>query len=369
MPARRMNCGVGSSGSPTQKARMSLRPMPSLYSSRILDAVSARTAARAAMGVSGFIRPHILDCRAMRSGEPWSKAQLSLAAALATMFVWGVNFAFVKHVLDGIGVEALMFVRFAVLPLLGFALLLVIFRRRIRHTWPRRRDLSRFVVAGLIGHAAHIGVVMYGMSLSTPFSSSLVLTSGPLFTLIILAILKVERRRGRPGAASRRAPIRAVHGARPAAHQALRTAHRPLLHAPLLGAADPPRHPAWLPRHTGKRVHRVGVHWARLGAGGVVVLRLARVELGQRGARRGARCPVRLPYAPDRGPGRLAHAGRSLHLAQDRGRGGDHGRRGLCAVRRRRAGAGSRATRRGMTFNARRNSACRQDTVTSTRRT
>ena len=132
----------------------------------------------------------------MRSREPWSKARLSLAAALATMFVWGVNFAFVKHVLDRIGVEALMFVRFAVLPLLGFALLLVIFRRRIAHTWPRRRDLPRFIVAGLIGHAAHIGVVMYGMSLSTPFSSSLVSTSGPLFTLIILAMLKVERLRG-----------------------------------------------------------------------------------------------------------------------------------------------------------------------------
>jgi hypothetical protein len=42
----------------------------------------------------------------MRSREPWSKARLSLAAALATMFVWGVNFAFVKHVLDGIGVES-----------------------------------------------------------------------------------------------------------------------------------------------------------------------------------------------------------------------------------------------------------------------
>jgi drug/metabolite transporter (DMT)-like permease len=113
------------------------------------------------------------------------------------MFVWGVNFAFVKHVLEHIGVGALMFVRFAVLPLLGFALLLLIFRNRIKQTWPRRRDLPRFVLAGLIGHAAHIGVVMYGMNLSTPFSSSLVLTSGPLFTLVILAILKVERLRAR----------------------------------------------------------------------------------------------------------------------------------------------------------------------------
>jgi drug/metabolite transporter (DMT)-like permease len=133
----------------------------------------------------------------MRSGQPWSKARLSLAAALATMFVWGVNFAFVKHVLEHIGVGAMMFVRFSVLPLLGFALLVVVFRNRIGKTWPRRGDLPRFVLAGLVGHAAHIGVVMYGMDLSTPFSSSLVLTSGPVFTLVILAMLKVERLRAR----------------------------------------------------------------------------------------------------------------------------------------------------------------------------
>jgi drug/metabolite transporter (DMT)-like permease len=38
---------------------------------------------------------------------------------------------------------------------------------------------------------------MNGMNLSTPFSSSLVLTSGPLFTLGILAALGAERLRGR----------------------------------------------------------------------------------------------------------------------------------------------------------------------------
>ena len=111
------------------------------------------------------------------------------------MVVWGVNFAFIKHVLDGLGVETFMFIRFVVLPLLGFSLLVAIFRSRLAHTWPRREDLARFVACGLIGHALHIGVVMYGMDLSTPFSSSLVLTSGPLFTLIILAVLGVERLR------------------------------------------------------------------------------------------------------------------------------------------------------------------------------
>lgn len=122
---------------------------------------------------------------------------LSLAAALATMLVWGVNFAFTKHVLDHVGVGAFVFIRFAVLPLLAAALLVVIFRSKVAATWPRREDLPRFVLCGLVGHALHIGVVMNGMNLSTPFSSSLVLTSGPLFTLGILAALGAERLRVR----------------------------------------------------------------------------------------------------------------------------------------------------------------------------
>ena len=133
----------------------------------------------------------------MAPEQALTKSRLSLAAALATMVAWGVNFAFIKHVLESIGVEAVMFLRFTVLPALGFALLLILFRNRIRQTWPRRQDLPRFIACGLIGHALHIGVVMYGMDLSTPFSSSLVLTSGPLFTLVILALLGVERLRAR----------------------------------------------------------------------------------------------------------------------------------------------------------------------------
>jgi drug/metabolite transporter (DMT)-like permease len=129
--------------------------------------------------------------------QPEHKHRLSLAAALVTMFVWGMNFAFVKHVLEHLGVEAFMFMRFAALPVLGFVLLLAVFRSRIAHTWPRREDLPRFVACALIGHTLHIAAVMHGMDLSTPFSSSLVLTSGPLFTLAILALLGVERLRAR----------------------------------------------------------------------------------------------------------------------------------------------------------------------------
>ena len=111
------------------------------------------------------------------------------------MIAWGMNFAFVKYVLDHLGVGAFMFLRFLVLPLLGLLLLVLVFRNRVRHSWPRRADLPRFVLCALVGHVIHISAVTYGMNLSTAFSSSLVLTCQPLFTLGILAWLGLERLR------------------------------------------------------------------------------------------------------------------------------------------------------------------------------
>src|SRR5687767_6580593 len=122
-------------------------------------------------------------------------ARWSLIAAVSTMLAWGMNFDFVKYVLEHLGVGAFMFLRFLVLPALGLALLIAVFRHRIAHTWPRRADLPRFVLCALAGHVLHIAAVMYGMNLSTAFSSSLVLTCQPLFTLAILAWLGAERLR------------------------------------------------------------------------------------------------------------------------------------------------------------------------------
>lgn len=119
--------------------------------------------------------------------------RLSLAAAIATMAVWGANFAVTKYVLDALGVGPFLFIRFLTMPLLGFALLAFVYRGRLAQALPRRADLPRFAAAGLIGHTLHVGIVTWGIDMSTAFSSSLVLTSGPLFTLLILALLGAER--------------------------------------------------------------------------------------------------------------------------------------------------------------------------------
>jgi drug/metabolite transporter (DMT)-like permease len=79
------------------------------------------------------------------------------------------------------------------MPLFGFALLVALTRRHFRKSWPRRGDLPRFIAAGLVGHTVHVSLVMWGIDLSTAFSSSLVLTSSPLWTLLILALLGAEK--------------------------------------------------------------------------------------------------------------------------------------------------------------------------------
>lgn len=124
-----------------------------------------------------------------------SHARWSLIAAVVTMVIWGANFAFVKYVLDALGVGAFLFIRFISMPVLAFLLLFFVFRRNIAKTWPKREDLPRFAACGLIGHACHVGLVFWGIDLSTAFSSALVLTSGPLFTLLILVLLGAERLR------------------------------------------------------------------------------------------------------------------------------------------------------------------------------
>ncbi|MBM3367799.1 MAG: DMT family transporter [Betaproteobacteria bacterium] len=125
--------------------------------------------------------------------DPARAARLSLLAAIGIMVVWGCNFAVTKYILDSVGVSLFLFVRFTVMLVLGAALLAWVFRRHPRRMLPRRKDLPRFAAAGIIGHFLHVGVVTWGVNLSTAFSSSLVLTSTPLFTLLILAAMGVER--------------------------------------------------------------------------------------------------------------------------------------------------------------------------------
>jgi drug/metabolite transporter (DMT)-like permease len=49
--------------------------------------------------------------------------------------------------------------------------------------------LLRLAGLGLIGHLLHIGIVTYGVYWSTAFSSSLILSCGPVYTLLLLRLI------------------------------------------------------------------------------------------------------------------------------------------------------------------------------------
>jgi drug/metabolite transporter (DMT)-like permease len=138
-----------------------------------------------------------MDPQTECSEKELNHSRWALIAALFTMFLWGVNFPFAKYILDSIGVGPFLFIRFLAMPALMAALLFLVFRRQIAKSWPKREDWPRFIACGLIGHTVHIGVVFWGISLSTAFSSAVVLTSQPIFMLLILLYLGVEKLRPR----------------------------------------------------------------------------------------------------------------------------------------------------------------------------
>jgi drug/metabolite transporter (DMT)-like permease len=89
-----------------------------------------------------------------------------------------------KAVFTALSPGGFLFARYLIMPLAAASLLC------LRHglKWPRvaRADLFALLRLGLIGHLLHVGLVTYGIDLSTAFSSSLILACGPIYTLLIL---------------------------------------------------------------------------------------------------------------------------------------------------------------------------------------
>ncbi len=122
------------------------------------------------------------------------RESLALAAAMAIIVVWGINFSVQKFVFDAVTPGGFLFVRYLIMPACALALL------AYRHGWPfprvARADFWALARMGLIGHFVHVGMVTYGIYWSTAFSSSLILACGPIFTLLILRFKGIERLHG-----------------------------------------------------------------------------------------------------------------------------------------------------------------------------
>ncbi len=109
---------------------------------------------------------------------------MALAAAVALIAVWGANFSIQKHLLNLLSPSGFLWLRYLIMPLCA----LVMMRWTYGRFFPPlpRKDIIALAGLGFIGHSVHVGLVTFGIHWSTPFSSSVILACGPLFTLFIL---------------------------------------------------------------------------------------------------------------------------------------------------------------------------------------
>ncbi len=142
-------------------------------------------------------RPMAITNTSTRTGADFpppassSSQQLALAAGLAVVAVWGANFAVQKALFVVLPPGAMLFARYLVMPLCAALLLL----HGNGWRWLRlpREDALKLAGLGVLGHTVHVSMVTFGIHWSTAFSSALILSCGPVFTLLILHWAGIER--------------------------------------------------------------------------------------------------------------------------------------------------------------------------------
>jgi drug/metabolite transporter (DMT)-like permease len=125
--------------------------------------------------------------------SPTGLAALAPEGALAlVVLLWASTYVVSKGAFAEVRPLAFVFVRFGLMVALAFGVMAFRGRHARQGSWlwtPRRRDLPRFVWAGLLGYTGYqLGFVL-GLERTSPFSSSLLIAAAPAFTLVALAFL------------------------------------------------------------------------------------------------------------------------------------------------------------------------------------
>jgi drug/metabolite transporter (DMT)-like permease len=109
-------------------------------------------------------------------------------AQLTVVMFWASTFVVAKAAFAEVSPLAFLFARFVIMVALAFAVLLVLQRGAGR--WVERSDWGLFALAGLTGYTLYQLGFILGLSRTSPFSSSLLIAMVPLFTVLILAIMR-----------------------------------------------------------------------------------------------------------------------------------------------------------------------------------
>jgi drug/metabolite transporter (DMT)-like permease len=114
---------------------------------------------------------------------------LTETALSLMVFVWGVNFAVVKHALAEIQPLAFNAMRFAIASLLVLAVL----RARGELSLPQRRDVPRVLALGLLGNVFYQMCFILGLSRTDAGHASLILALTPIMTAFLSMLTGHER--------------------------------------------------------------------------------------------------------------------------------------------------------------------------------
>lgn len=115
---------------------------------------------------------------------------------LGLMFVvviWGISPVFFKFLLREIQPLAFVYLRFVLLSLLSLA---VLAWRGVRggSAWRiRRQDVALLIVSGLSGYGLYQLFYMIGLAHTSVFSSALLVATVPLWSVVLLAVFRIER--------------------------------------------------------------------------------------------------------------------------------------------------------------------------------
>jgi len=111
-------------------------------------------------------------------------------ALLTTVTFWATTFIVTKDAFTHMNVMAFVFIRFLLMTIMAFAILAVI---RARNPGiiliPKRSDLPRFLLAGLAGFTIYQLGYNLGLDRTSIFSASLLISTSPLFTILVLTAL------------------------------------------------------------------------------------------------------------------------------------------------------------------------------------
>ena len=99
--------------------------------------------------------------------------RLALSAALVLILIWGANFRVQKYLLNTLTPSGFLLARYLIMPVCA----LILMRVTLGQFLPPlpRQDVMALARLGFVGHSLHVGIVCYGIHLSTPFSSSVIL--------------------------------------------------------------------------------------------------------------------------------------------------------------------------------------------------